>query len=78
VKRQKNDAADAKAICKAAQRPTMRFVAVKSEERQTAAIVFRTHDLRPLGTTLFPDASVSDAVGVGCALLSALTWMLRT
>ena len=34
VKRQKNDAADAEAICEAAQRPTMRFVAVKSEETQ--------------------------------------------
>jgi hypothetical protein len=32
VKRQKNDEADAEAICEAAQRPTMRFVAVKSEE----------------------------------------------
>ncbi len=31
VKRQKNDAADAEAICEAAQRPTMRFVALKSE-----------------------------------------------
>ncbi len=30
VKRQKNDAADAEAICEAAQRPTMRFVPVKS------------------------------------------------
>ena len=31
VKRQKNDAADAEAICEAALRPTMRFVPVKSE-----------------------------------------------
>jgi transposase len=45
VKRQKNDAADAEAICEAAQRPMMRFVAVKSEEAQAAAIVFRTRDL---------------------------------
>jgi transposase len=45
VKRQKNDAADAEAICEAAQRPTMRFVAVKSEEAQAAAMVFRTRDL---------------------------------
>src|SRR3974390_1059077 len=45
VKRQKNDAADAEAICEAAQRPTMRFVAVKSEEQQAAALVFRTRDL---------------------------------
>ncbi|MET3583874.1 transposase [Mesorhizobium robiniae] len=45
VKRQKNDAADAEAICEAAQRPTMRFVAVKSEEEQAAAMVFRVRDL---------------------------------
>jgi transposase len=45
VKRQKNDAADAEAICEAAQRPSMRFVAVKSAERQAAALVFRTRDL---------------------------------
>lgn len=32
VKRQKNDAVDAKAICEAVQRPNMRFVAMKSEE----------------------------------------------
>jgi transposase len=45
VRRQKNDMADAEAICEAAQRPTMRFVAVKSEEAQAAVIVFRTRDL---------------------------------
>lgn len=45
VKRQKNDAADAQAICEAAQRPTMRFVPVKSEERQASAAVFRARDL---------------------------------
>jgi transposase len=45
VKRQKNDAADAEAICEAAQRPTMRFVAPKSDEAQAAAVVFRARDL---------------------------------
>src|SRR5216684_2859135 len=45
VKRQKNDAADAEAICEAAQRPTMRFVAVKSEAKQALAAVFRARDL---------------------------------
>jgi transposase len=45
VKRQKNDAADAEAICEAAQRPTMRFVAVKSEDSQAAAVIFRSRDL---------------------------------
>ncbi|WP_375243819.1 IS110 family transposase [Sphingomonas parapaucimobilis] len=45
VKRHKNDAVDAEAICEAAQRPNMRFVAVKTEEQQAAALVFRTRDL---------------------------------
>lgn len=34
VKRGKSDAADAAAICEAVTRPTMRFVAIKSEEQQ--------------------------------------------
>src|SRR5277367_2224968 len=45
VKRQKNDAADAEAIVEAASRPTMRFVAVKSEAQQARAMLFRTRDL---------------------------------
>ena len=45
VKRQKNDMADAEAICEAAQRPTMRFVQPKSAEAQGAAVIFRTRDL---------------------------------
>jgi transposase len=45
VKRQKNDAADAEAICEAAQRPSMRFVPVKTEAQQAAALVFRARDL---------------------------------
>ncbi len=45
VKRQKNDAADAEAIAEAAGRPTMRFVAVKSEEKQALGMSFRARDL---------------------------------
>jgi transposase len=45
VKRQKSDAADAEAICEASQRPTMRFVQIKSEVAQAAAVVFRARDL---------------------------------
>jgi transposase len=40
-KRGKNDAADAAAICEAVQRPTMRFVPVKSEEQQARLTVHR-------------------------------------
>ncbi len=45
VKRHKNDAADAEAISEAGQRPTMHFVAVKTEARQALALLFRTRDL---------------------------------
>ena len=45
VRRQKNDAADAEAIAEAASRPSMRFVAVKTEEQQAQAMLFRTRDL---------------------------------
>lgn len=45
VKRQKNDMADAEAIAEAASRPTMRFVAVKSEVQQAAAMAYRIRDL---------------------------------
>jgi len=39
VKRGKNDAADAQALCEAMSRPTMRFVAVKSAEQQAALML---------------------------------------
>ena len=45
VKRQKNDAADAEAICEAVQRPTMRFVAVKSAEQQGVLMLHRAREL---------------------------------
>ena len=45
VKRQKNDTADAEAIAEAASRPTMRFVAVKTEEQQGRAMLFRTRQM---------------------------------
>ncbi len=45
VKRQKNDAADAEAIVEAASRPSMRFVAPKTESQQACSMLFRTRDL---------------------------------
>ena len=45
VKRNKNDAADAAAICEAVTRPTMRFVSVKSMEQQSVLMLHRTRDL---------------------------------
>jgi transposase len=45
VKRNKNDAADAEAICEAVRRPTMRFVEVKSAEQQGRLMQHRARDL---------------------------------
>src|ERR1700720_3019713 len=45
VKRNKNDAADAEAICELVRRPTMRFVQVKSAEQQGRLMLHRTRDL---------------------------------
>jgi transposase len=45
VKRKKNDAADAEAICEAVRRPTMRFVRVKSAEQQAQLMQHRARDL---------------------------------
>jgi len=45
VKRSKNDAADAEAICEAVRRPTMRFVEVKSAAQQGRLMQHRTRDL---------------------------------
>lgn len=45
VKRNKNDAADAEAICEAVTRPTMRFVPIKSAEQQSVLMLHRARDL---------------------------------
>ena len=45
VKRNKNDAADAEAICEAVTRPSMRFVAIKNEEQQGVLMLHRTCEL---------------------------------
>jgi transposase len=45
VKRHKNDATDAEAICEAVTRPNMRFVATKTEEQQSCLTLHRTRHL---------------------------------
>jgi transposase len=45
VRRQKNDVADAAAICEAVTRPSMRFVAIKTEEQQAALMLHRVRSL---------------------------------
>jgi transposase len=45
VKRQKNDAADAEAICEAVTRANMRFVETKTPEQQSCLMLHRTRQL---------------------------------
>ncbi len=45
VKRGKNDAADAEAICEAVTRPTMRFVGVKSPNQQATMMLYRVRKI---------------------------------
>jgi len=45
VKRQKNDAADAEAICEAVTRANMRFVPTKTPEQQSGLVLHRTRQL---------------------------------
>src|SRR5271170_3446215 len=45
VKRQKNDAADAEAICEAVTRPNMRFVPTKTPEQQSCLTLHRARHL---------------------------------
>ena len=56
VKRGKNDAADAEAICEAVQRPTMRFVSLKSPEQQSVLMLHRTRELLVRQRTMLVNA----------------------
>ncbi len=56
VKRNKNDAADAAAICEAVTRPSMRFVAVKGAEQQGVLVLHRTRELLVRQRTMLVNA----------------------
>ena len=56
VKRNKNDAADAAAICEAVTRPSMRFVAVKSPEQQSLLMLHRGRSLLVRQRTMLVNA----------------------
>lgn len=56
VKRNKNDAADAEAICEAVRRPSMRFVPVKSAEQQSALLMHRGRELLVRQRTMLANA----------------------
>jgi transposase len=56
VKRNKNDAADAEAICEAVTRPTMRFVGTKTKEQQSVLMLHKTRQLFVRQRTMLSNA----------------------
>ena len=56
LKRSKNDANDAAAICEAVTRPSMRFVPTKTKEQQTALMLHRTRQLLVRQRTMLSNA----------------------
>jgi len=56
VKRSKNDANDAAAICEAVTRPSMRFVAIKTKDQQAALMLHRTRQLLVRQRTMLSNA----------------------
>jgi transposase len=65
VKRGKNDAIDAAAICEAMSRPGMRFVAVKSAEQQAALMLLKVRDLLVKQRTMLINAIRGHAAEFG-------------
>jgi transposase len=56
LKRSKNDANDAAAICEAVTRPSMRFVPIKTREQQSALMLHRTRQLLVRQRTMLSNA----------------------
>jgi transposase len=56
LKRSKNDANDAAAICEAVTRPSMRFVPTKSEQQQSALMLHRSRQLLVCQRTMLSNA----------------------
>jgi transposase len=65
VKRGKNDAIDAAAICEAMSRPGMRFVAIKSAEQQAGLMLLKARDLLVKQRTMLINAIRGHAAEFG-------------
>jgi transposase len=65
VKRGKNDRIDAAAICEAMSRPGMRFVPIKTAERQAALMMLRVRDLLIKQRTMLSNAIRGHAAEFG-------------
>ena len=82
LRRNKNDAADAAAICEAVSRPSMRFVEIKSEAQQAAAGIHKVRDMLMKQRTMLINAlrglmaEFGIVVGAGTRHVGELTAIL--
>ena len=82
VRRNKNDAADAAAICEAVSRPSMRFVEIKSEAQQAAAGIHKVREMLMKQRTMLINAlrglmaEFGIVVGTGTRHVGELTAIL--
>ena len=65
LKRSKNDANDAAAICEAVTRPSMRFVPIKSEQQQSGLMLHRSRQLLVRQRTMLSNAIRGHMVELG-------------
>jgi transposase len=72
LKRGKNDALDAEAICEAMSRPSMRFVPVKSAEQQAALMLLKTRELLIKQRTMLSNAIRGHAAEFGVVAAKGL------
>jgi transposase len=76
IKRGKNDAADAEALCEAMSRPTMRFVPVKTAERQAALMLVGVRDRLIRNRTQLSNAIRGYAAEVGLTAAKELAYLV--
>lgn len=77
VKRQKNDAADAEAICEAVYRPNMHFVSIKSQEQQGVLMLHRSRDLLMRQRTMLLNAARAHLAELGVSFAQGPSQTLK-
>src|ERR1043166_2057732 len=77
VKRSKNDAADAEAICEAVQRSTMRFVPIKTIEQQSVLMLHRARGLLIRQRTMLANALRSHFAELGIIVAQGTANLLK-
>ena len=75
IKRGKNDAADAEALCEAMSRPTMRFVPVKTAEQQAALMLVGVRDRLIRNRTQLSNAIRGYAAEFGLTAAKGLAYL---